>query len=86
MVIKNFNGKIDLNDTRRYLQHSWRYFLNKNEFGSGVKITLEFNGEKDTMLAYKLGQFNDKPVIDETLIPIEFDLEWKKRRGEKEEN
>ena len=84
VIIKDFNGKIDLNDTRRYLQHSWRYFLNKNKFGSGVKITLEFNGEKDTMLAYKLGQFNDKPVIDETLIPIEFDLEWKKRRGEKE--
>ena len=34
------------------------------------------------MLAYKLGQFNDRPVIDETLIPIEFDLEWKERRGE----
>jgi len=82
VVIKDFNGKIDLNDTRRYLQHSWRYFLNKNDFGSGVKITLEFNGEKETMLAYKLGQFNDRPVIDETLIPIEFDLEWKERRGE----
>ena len=33
------------------------------------------------MLAYKLGQFNDRPVIDETLIPVEFDLEWKERRG-----
>ena len=47
VVIKDFNGKIDLNDTRRYLQHSWRYFLNKNKFGNGVKITLEFNGERN---------------------------------------
>ena len=35
------------------------------------------------MLAYKLGQFNDRPVIDETLIPVEFDLEWKEEEERK---
>ena len=82
LLIKDFNGKLTRNHTRRYISHSWRYFMNDNSFGKKVKINLEWNGEKEEMLPFKLGQFNDRPVIDETIVPIEFDLSYKPRRGE----
>lgn len=84
IVIKDLNGKLNNNQLLNYLQHSWRFFLNENEFGKAIKINLSFNEENDSLIPYKLGQFNDRPVIDETIVPIEFELEWKTQRtGEK---
>ena len=49
-------------------------FLNKNEHGKPVKINLDFNGDNHAIESVKLGYFNDRPVIDETIVPIEFEL------------
>jgi len=80
IIIKDLNSKLNNNVMLNYLQHSWRFFLNENEFGKAIKINLKFNNDKETLTPYKLGQFNDRPVIDETIVPIEFELEWKTQR------
>ena len=85
VIVKNFNSAFNKASTVRYLQHSWRFFLSKNEHGKPIKINLDFNGESIPIESVKLGFFNDRPVIDETIIPIEFELEWKPRRADEKE-
>lgn len=80
IIIKDLNGKLNNNVMLNYLQQSWRFFLNENEFGKAIKINLTFNDDKENVHPYKLGQFNDRPVIDETIVPIKFELEWKTQR------
>ena len=80
IIIKDLNSKLNNNVMLNYLQQSWRFFLNENEFGKAIKINLIFNDDKEIVRPYKLGQFNDRPVIDETIVPIEFELEWKTQR------
>ena len=85
VIIKNFNSEFNKVNTVRYLQHSWRFFLSENDHGKPIKINLDFNGDKHAIESVKLGYFNDRPVIDETIVPIEFELEWKPRRSNKKE-
>ena len=85
VIVKNFNSEFNKVNTIRYLQHSWRFFLSKNEHGKAIKINLDFSGDKHQIESVKLGFFNDRPVIDETIVPIEFELEWKPRRSNKNE-
>ena len=80
IIVKNFYSEFNKANTIRYLQHSWRFFLNNNEHGKPVKINLIFNGDKEQIDPVKLGFFNDRPVIDETIVPIEFELNWKERK------
>ena len=86
IIVKNFYSEFNKANTIRYLQHSWRFFLNKNEHGKPVKINLIFNGDKEQIDPVKLGFFNDRPVIDETIVPIEFELKWKERKTGEQKN
>ena len=83
VVISDFNKKVSSPEIYGYLKISWKHFLVKNKHGQAIKIKYTFNKQGYPIGTPKLGEHADRVVIDDSLVPVKFEYEWKSQKSGK---
>ena len=77
IIISDFKDKLSPAVLSDYLKLSWKYYLAKNHLGNAVDIEFSFNKNKVDIIETPMGSHANRPVYEESKIPINIEFEWK---------
>lgn len=77
IIISDFKDKLSPAVLSDYLKLSWKYYLVKNDLGKEVDINFSFNNDKVDIMDTPMGSHADRPVYEESKIPVNIEFKWK---------